>query len=64
MEIFSPFVLYVGDMIGRETLVIIPNLSRLMAAKMDEFIFHVRGWINGRISIVVAKSYLHMIRRA
>ena len=38
---FSSFVLYVGDMIGREALVIIPNFSQLMAAKMDEPILHV-----------------------
>ena len=41
MEIFSPFVLYVGDMVGREALVIIPNFSRLMTAKMDDPISHV-----------------------
>ena len=44
-------------MLGREALVVLANLSRLMAAKIDEPIFHVQGWINGRIAITVARSY-------
>ena len=32
-----------------ENLIILDNLSQLMAAKMDVPILHVQGWINGRI---------------
>ena len=35
-----------------------------MAAKMDEPISNVRGWINGRTEIAVAIYYSHMIRGA
>ena len=51
-------------MLGKETLVVLANMSRLMAAKMDEPISHVRGWVNGPIVIVVARSYSGMIRGA
>ena len=49
-------------MLGREALVVLTNLIQLMAAKMDEPISHVHGWINGRIPILVARSYSQMIR--
>ena len=32
---FSPFNISVDDMLGREALVLLENLSRLMALKMD-----------------------------
>ena len=51
-------------MLGREALVIIEKLSRLIVAKIDEFIFHVQGWINGRIATAVTILYLQMILRA
>ena len=60
--IFFPFILSVDGMIGREDLVIVANLSGLMAEKNYEPILHVRGWINGLIAIVVARSYSRMIR--
>ena len=60
---FSLFVIYVDGIIGKEALVVLSNLSRLMAVKTDETIPHVRGWINGRISIAVARSYSKMIHR-
>ena len=59
--IFSPFVLSVDGMLGREALVILENLSQLMAAKMDEPISHVQVWINGQFEIAVARSYSRMI---
>ena len=46
---FSQFVLSVYGMLGREALVVLANLIRLMAAKMDEPIFHMGDWNNGRI---------------
>ena len=62
--IFFPFILSVDGMIGREDLVIVANLSGLMAEKNYQPILHVRGWINGLIAIVVARSYSRMIRVA
>ena len=40
---FSPFVISIYGMLGREVLVILANLSRLMEAKTDEPISHVQG---------------------
>ena len=51
-------------MLGREALVVLAQLSRTMAAKMDEPISHVRGWINDRIAIAVERSYSRMIHGA
>ena len=42
-------------MIGKEALVVLQNLSRLMAEKMEEPISYVRGWINSQIVITVAR---------
>ena len=42
---------------GKEALVVLTTLSRLMAAKMDEPIVHVTIWVNVRIAIAVARSY-------
>ena len=61
---FSPFVLLVDGMIGREDLVIISQLSRVMSEKSEETILQVRGWVNRRIAIAVARSYSWMILRA
>ena len=57
----SPFVISVDGMLGKKALVILANLSQIMAAKMDEPILHVRGWINGRIAIAFARLYSQMI---
>ena len=52
------FALSVDGMLGRETLAILRNVSQLMAAKIDELIFHMRGYIGSWIEIAVARSYL------
>ena len=62
--IFFSFVIYVNGMLGREALIILANLSRFMAAKMDKTISHVMIWIKGIIKITVEKSYSHMIHGA
>ena len=54
---FPPFVLSVDEMMGEEAQVAITTLSWFMAKKMDEPISHVKGWVNGRIEIAVARSY-------
>ena len=48
-------------MLGKEDLIVLMNLSQLMAAKMEEPILHMCGWINGHIIITVARLYSHMI---
>ena len=41
MEYFSPFVLSVGGMLGKEALVPLANFNGLMAANTEEPISHV-----------------------
>ena len=60
---FSPFVLSIDVVIGKETLVFRENLSSLMAVKMEESSLHIQGWVNGWIAIAFARSYFCMIRR-
>ena len=38
---FSPFIISVNVMLGREALVVLAQLSRIMAEKMDESISHI-----------------------
>ena len=54
----SPFVLSVDGRIGKETLFVLANFSRLMAAKWRN---HVWDCTNGRIANTVARSYSHTI---
>ena len=54
---FSLFILSVYGMLGREALIVVVNLSQLMAARMDRPILHMKVCINGWISIAVARSY-------
>ena len=56
------FALSVDGMLGRETLAILRNVSQLMAAKIDELILHMRGYIDIWIAIAVTRSYLWMTR--
>ena len=44
-------------------MVVLYNLSQLMAEEIDEPIFPVRGWINGWIAIAVVRSYYRMTHR-
>ena len=53
---FYLFVISVYCVLGREALVVLATLSRLMAAKMDETILHVRGLVNDQIAIAVYVS--------
>ena len=48
---FPQFVIYVDGMIGKESLVILANLIRLMAENVDEPTSQMQGWINGQIAI-------------
>ena len=53
---FFLFFLSIDSMLTREALAVLAQLSQTMAAKMDEPIYHVQGWINGRIAIMFARS--------
>ena len=43
--------------IGSESLVVIAQLSQVMAEKREELLSQVRGWVNRRITIAVSRSY-------
>ena len=53
----SMLVLSTDCIIGREAMVVLANLSGLMAEKMDEPISYIRGCVNGCIIIAIARSY-------
>ena len=61
---FYPFILSVYGVMGKEALVVLAILSRLMAAKLDEPIFHVTDWVNRRIEIVVVILYSRVLHGA
>ena len=63
-KIFSPFVIYVYGILGREELVILANLSQLMEEKMYEPVFLVWGWVNCLIAIAVMISHSKNINGA
>ena len=44
---FSPFVLSVDGLLGREALVVISQLSEVMAEKREEPLLQVRRWVKG-----------------
>ena len=48
-------------MLGKDALAILVNLSQLMAAKLEEPIFHVRGWVKNLIAIKITILYSCMI---
>ena len=64
MDIFSPFIISVDGIMVNEALVILTTFSRLMAAKLDESIVHITGWVNGQIAILVARSCSRVFHRA
>ena len=58
---FLPFVPSVVGMPGREALVVLLQLSRVMSEKREEPLSQVRGWVNGKTEISVVISYSQMI---
>ena len=54
---FSLFVLLVDGMMGKEAQFVLTTLSRIMAAKMNEPILHVKSWVNSRIETMFIRSY-------
>ena len=50
---FSPFVLSLDGMLGKEALSSLLDLSWLMAEKLKEHISHVRGWVKNQTLIEV-----------
>ena len=49
-------------MMGKEALVALATLIRVMAVEIYEPILHVTGWVNGQITIAVARPYSRLIR--
>ena len=49
---------------GKEAQVVLSTLSRLMSAKMDETISHVKGWVNGQVEITVTRLYSRVLCRS
>ena len=60
----SRFALFVDGKMGKETQVVLTTLSRLMAAKMDGLISHIKRWVNSQIKITVVRSYHRVLRGA
>ena len=58
----SLFVLSAHGVLGKESHVVLANLCRLMAPKMEDSIFHVKGWFNSHITMLFVGSYFRMIR--
>ena len=56
-------VLSVDGMLCKETQAVLAALSQLMAAKTENPILHVKGWVNGRIVIVFTRLYYRRICR-
>ena len=54
---FYQFVLSIYGVLGKDSQFVLANLSSLMAAKMEEPIFHIKGWVNNHIAIEVARSF-------
>ena len=52
---FSPFVLLVDGMIGREALAVLSQMSQFMSEKREEPLLQLRGWVNRHITIYVAR---------
>ena len=48
----------------REALVVLSQLSPAIADKREKYLLQVRGWVNRRITIDVARFYSQMISRA
>ena len=48
-------------MLRKEALVVLTNLSRLMAEKLEEPLSHIPGWVNGQFTIRSMRSYSGMM---
>ena len=51
-------------MLSKEAQVILATCGRLMAAKMEEPISNVKGWVNGRTAITSVMSYSRILHGA
>ena len=49
-------------MMGKEAQALLVTLSQLMSSKIDEPILNVKGQVNGRIAIAVARLYSRVLR--
>ena len=55
------FFISVDGIIVKEALIVLTNLSQLMAVKIEEPISHICVWVKGRIPIAVARSHSRII---
>ena len=55
METFSLFVLSLDIMLCKEALFILTTLSQIMEEKLMKPISNIRGWFNGRITVMLVK---------
>ena len=60
---FLLFVLSVDGILGRKSLVILSQFSRVMEEKGKESLSQVRGWVKKRIAISMVSYYSQMICR-
>ena len=56
-----PLILSVDEVLGKEALVELDTLSRLMTEKMEEPISQIKGWVNGSIVINVVRLHSRML---
>ena len=63
-KVFLPFVISVDRMLGRESPIVLYQLSRFIVDKRKEPLLQVRGWVKEQTAIAVARSYSRMIRGA
>ena len=61
---FSTFFISVERMLGREALIMISQLSRVMAEKREGNLSKLGRWVNRHIAIAVERSYSQIIRGA
>ena len=53
---FSPFIISVDNMLGREAVFVLVKFSWVMSAKSEKPLLQLQEWVNSQIAIVVARS--------
>ena len=62
-KLLYTFIPSVDGILGKEAKVVIAILSWLMATKTEEPISHVKGWVNGCITIMTARLYSQILHK-
>ena len=58
---FSLFVILLDGMLDKEAQVVLDTCIKLMAPKIEQPIFNIKGWVNDQISIAVARLYSQIL---